>query len=360
MFFLKKRIVFESMPDFADSTIQVYNELVKRGYSQKYKFVWLTHQKHKYFDNHSITAKLVSLKSFYYRRTSKYLIFNNQMFYLGKKRKQKMIYISHGAPVKHVRDYYYLHGSTNGLIGLSPLCSHEEAYQYRCPQELVYGLGFPRNDAIINSKVDLHNIFNFKGKIIFYYPTIKLWASRPNNPHGDGFVSNLLKTNEDCAKTNEYLKKHNILLVMKLHWASGGRDLLTQKYSSIIFVDEAFFASHQTTSYECLGKADALLTDYSSVFYDYLIVNKPIGFIWTDFEQYRKTPGLVDLFINQTSKCGSKIYNFDDLFTFINNVKLNKDPVKKEREKLKALVYPHKNPKSTERVTDFIIKTFNL
>ena len=42
-----------------------------------------------------------------------------------------------------------------------------------------------------------------------------------------------------------------------------------------------------------LGSSDALITDYSSVYFDYLLLDKPIGFTVDDMELYIKDRGFI-------------------------------------------------------------------
>ena len=41
LFGLKKYVLFESIPDFSDNTLYVFNEMIKRGLNKKYKFIWV-------------------------------------------------------------------------------------------------------------------------------------------------------------------------------------------------------------------------------------------------------------------------------------------------------------------------------
>lgn len=357
---MKNIILFESMPDFADSTIYVYNELIKRGYGKKYKFIWLCHD-----ENHKESFKKICkinisrnrAKNFYYQYVSKYIIVNNYIIY-RKRKTQKIIFIQHGGTTKFTRNYYTFKGDVTAVVNLCPYLNKAEAYQLDVPLQKVYGLGLPRNDAIIDSKVELHKLFKFDGKIIFYYPTVKSW--KDGKSHGSSNISDLLITQNDYEIINSNLRNNNLLLVIKLHWSSNPIYSSKKRYSNILFVDDCFFANKNTSSYSCLSKADALLTDYSSVFYDYLLADKPIGFIWTDFEQYSSNPGLVKEFVYTTSRCGSHIHTRDELFEFFDDIANGNDQKKDDRKYVRSLIFPYANKRSTQRVTDFIIKTFDL
>ena len=69
--------------------------------------------------------------------------------------------------------------------------------------------------------------------------------------------------------------------------------------------------------YPLLGSADFLLTDYSSVYIDYEILGRPIGFVMNDIQSYKGNRGLYfnDL---ETSLPGPIIPDFDSLCAFVN------------------------------------------
>lgn len=46
------------------------------------------------------------------------------------------------------------------------------------------------------------------------------------------------------------------------------------------------------TVYTLLRNADGLITDYSSVYFDYMLLNRPIGFAVEDMENIRTKEGL--------------------------------------------------------------------
>ena len=70
--------------------------------------------------------------------------------------------------------------------------------------------------------------------------------------------------------------------------------------------------------YSLLGSADILLTDFSSIYIDYLLLNRPIGFVEDDFDEYSKSRGFI--FDNPEEYMpGVKIRSLEDLKTFLYN-----------------------------------------
>ena len=86
--------------------------------------------------------------------------------------------------------------------------------------------------------------------------------------------------------------------------------------------------------YEIINHFDALLTDYSSVSFDYLCLDRPIGYTLDDFEEYRKLRGFpMDNPLDYMP--GHHIYTYDDLTQFIVGIADGKDEYAAERERVR-------------------------
>ena len=96
-----------------------------------------------------------------------------------------------------------------------------------------------------------------------------------------------------------------------------------------------------------------MITDYSGIYYDYLLTDKIIGFTTDDFEKYKEEKGFV--FENPKEyMAGENIENIKDLYTFIDNVITNNDIYKKKRNKMKTLFNKYADDKSSERLAKFL------
>ncbi|MEN6292486.1 MAG: CDP-glycerol glycerophosphotransferase family protein [Methanobacterium sp.] len=98
--------------------------------------------------------------------------------------------------------------------------------------------------------------------------------------------------------------------------------------------DEDIPVTH--TLYNLLGESDALITDYSSVYIDYLLLDKPIGFMYDDLEEYRKARGFIFEPITDYMP-GMKMSNLDQLIIFINNICVGIDNYKNDRNKVNLM-----------------------
>ena len=85
--------------------------------------------------------------------------------------------------------------------------------------------------------------------------------------------------------------------------------------------------------YRLVGVCDALISDYSSIAVDYLLLDRPIAFVLTDFERYEKARGFV---FDDPLKYmpGEKIYEFAQLKEFLTHVGENLDLFAGERHRI--------------------------
>ena len=59
-------------------------------------------------------------------------------------------------------------------------------------------------------------------------------------------------------------------------------------YSTIHLLTEEIISEQYGTLYTFLGTTSALITDYSSVFLDYYLLNRPVAFTINDYEEYKE------------------------------------------------------------------------
>ena len=143
----------------------------------------------------------------------------------------------------------------------------------------VENYGYPRNDVLFRKPdqldligVDL-NKFNMlkkakeKGyKLAIYSPTFR-------DDGSDAFSSG----NLNLEKLNIFLSKHNIILILKMHPHNAH---VYEDLSNILNYGKDF------DIYPVMSLSDMMITDYSSIYIDYLIIDRPIVFFNYDYEKY--------------------------------------------------------------------------
>lgn len=155
------------------------------------------------------------------------------------------------------------------------------ARAFRVPEGHVIEAGYPRNDYILGGKIEnvysleekkaLDAILRWKengGRVAFYMPTFRDTET--------GFAEIM-----DLQVFNEFLKEHSLLFLVKLHPKSRLKRLFSQfRYSNVLVLNA------DADPYVFLGYADILVTDYSSVYSDFMLLDRPAVAFQYDFEAY--------------------------------------------------------------------------
>ena len=106
--------------------------------------------------------------------------------------------------------------------------------------------------------------------------------------------------------------------------------------------------------YNLIGCCDAMMTDFSSVMFDYFVLNRPIAFFTNFFDQYNRG------YIMDNPKdylCGEKINNYSDMMTFLTNFVNGNDIFFEQRNHINALI---NNPPPNNCCEQFVKTMFQL
>lgn len=243
--------------------------------------------------------------------TAKYLI-NNSTFspYFIKKDEQIYLNTWHGTPLKamgrDIIDSPFELGNTQRNLMMADYLLYQNKFMFD-KMKNAYMLdnlfngkyvisGYPRNDIFYDKddRIKIKEELNIKDKkVIVYMPT---WRKIKNIQEEDIFLKELLKKIENCLDDNTviFLKTHNL-----------SRINLEYSNSSKIKV---FPENYET--YRFLNIADCLVTDYSSVMFDFANTGKKIILFTYDFEEYTKNRGF---YLNVKDMPFKMVFNVDDL-----------------------------------------------
>ena len=355
---IKKIIFFESVPNVSDNSKAVFDEMVKMGLNKKYKMVWRVDGEYipktiiKNVEYINCKTKSGARKLKYYSLVSKCLISCNSTIGTMKKG-QYSIFLSHGTNLKRTRDYYTIPNNIDNFVVSGEGVKQMMSYQLKYDVNKMVALGFPRNDVLTQPAKPIKHLFNVDyDKVIVWYPTYR--QHRNGSTTG---VENPLPTihnQETAIKLNSHAKKSNILIVLKPHFVQDVSYVKDLNLSNIIFINDEFFVKNEISSYEFIASCDALITDYSSIYYDYTLCDKPIGVIWEDINEYRNKPGLIDEF-DDWMIGAEKLYTIDDFCDFIDRVKRGQDLLRNERNKIRDIACVSVKGDNSKRVVDFIL-----
>ena len=357
---LSNTIIFESAPVYTDNTKAVFEEMVRRGLHRKYNFLWFYMGKdtppedvaHVKFMKYPPDNRLKRLYALYQRCTARALISCNSI--LPKVREdQYAFFLMHGAALKKVKSHYLVPKELDDILSFSQYLAPLEEACMGCDPTKMCVLGFPRNDILLTSRLDPHELFpdrNFE-KLIYWMPTYR--------QHASGFVDTssisipIIYNEQIAEEINRAAQAAGVLVVLKPHFAQDVSRLLEINLSNLVLINDAFLAEHHVMNYELLGKADALLTDYSSVYHDYLLTDRPIGLCWDDYEEFEKREGFV-VDVDAVMAAGEKLYTPDDLKGFISRLATGEDVLRAERTAVRNMIHDYQDADSSRRVVDHI------
>ncbi|MBR3933206.1 MAG: CDP-glycerol glycerophosphotransferase family protein [Clostridia bacterium] len=342
-----KYIFWESQPIHSDNAFAVYKYIKDNNLLSQYEHIW--------YDSEMYQKKPFLYR--YYLARSKAVIFCNNLFSKARKN-QLTVNLCHGSKTKKTRGKYEAPKDLDYILVQADVFKEAMTYEYNLSDHTkMITLGYPRNDDLLNkSDITAQCLFkrDFK-KLIIWYPTFR---QHKNGSNYSSVTIPIVHNDILSKKLNECAKKNDVLIVLKPHFAQDVSFIKKSKLSNIMIINDDFLVENKIRSYQMLSMSDALLTDYSSIYYDYLLVDKPIGMVWEDYDEYKKNQGFA-LDPDMIYQGGEKIFNIDDFCDFVERIAQGKDILQKERNKIKDITNVYKDNQSSKRVGDFIVNKIN-
>ncbi|NUE98538.1 CDP-glycerol--glycerophosphate glycerophosphotransferase [Lactobacillus melliventris] len=161
--------------------------------------------------------------------------------------------------------------------------------------------GFPRIDALKNPVIskkqllsDLFKTQDDEAQIGIYMPTFR-YEMEDNQIMDQVQQGNFLTLFDfNIEQLNNSLKKNHQYLIVKLHpYEMKLFKHLQSNYSNIVFLNNDYLYQQDIDLYELLGNTAFLITDFSSIYFDYLNIDKPIIFVTNYLRQYEEKRGLL-------------------------------------------------------------------
>lgn len=300
----------------------------------------------KKFDN-TLINKIKYLYEFvmqtYHINTSRVVVIDGNNFAVSnikKKEKTVVIQIWHacGAIKKFGCDYSRRYDISNYdyVITSSSSSKKHFASAFNMTEDRILTLGVAKTDRLFDKQKikkyqsEIYEKYPFtKGKkVVLYAPTFR----------GDGvFSKSYMDVNLD--KLAEKLGDEYIIMY-KMHPISNYNKC--QKNSNIIDVCNE-------SLYKLFTVSDMLVTDYSAVMYDYLILEKPIYFYTPDLGEYIANRGMYWDYKNYVP--GNICYNEEELGESILNKKYDLEKVRKVKKEF----FDYLDGNSTKRIGEFIL-----
>ena len=318
-----RMIVFETEGDYWDNGRVFYEYLIEKGYNEKYQIVWFVHDPSLYKKEKNVRFISrfhygINFEAMKVAAQAKCLLFTHPYWFVDRRKGQVAINLTHSTMQLKAggRD---ISNSFDFILCASEAAKTVKRQTYHAKDEQMIILGMPRND-LLDKKIDMQRIIpEYKGeKVIVSMVTFKQSISKyEDSKKIDYYSLNVVKTEEELMRLNEFLVNKKIYLIIKIHHLQNLSFLKNTNLTNILYLQDKDLSDKGVQLYELLASSDALLTDYSSVFYDYLFLNKPIGFLIDDLKNYERGFCVPDPLAEMP---GQKIYSCDELIQFIDDV----------------------------------------
>ena len=308
-------------------------------------------------------VKFIKFQSVEYREylaTAKYLI-NNVSFpgYFTKRKEQIFVDTWHGIPLKtigfDIPAGKVSAGNTvrNFLAAdylIAPNHFMAEIYENAFKMKNLYPgkileIGQPRNDSYFHT--DREAIFKKlqmagveadpKKKLILYAPTWK--GSRYSSPDTSlDAYEKMIRTIEENVDTREYQ------VLVKPH------QIVYYHIKDTVGITGQYIPATVDTN-ELLRATDVLISDYSSIYFDYLVSKKPILFFIPDLAEYKNYRGL---YFGIDKLPGPVAETYEQLGDYVKDAERAMEPYRKVYEREAAWACPQDDGEVCRRLADIV------
>jgi CDP-glycerol glycerophosphotransferase (TagB/SpsB family) len=364
-----KKILLYSNLGFRDNVKSIFDYLINNGYNKKYQIICSLDDYEDYTDSQIENVKFLSnIQGVYHYLTSKYCFYCFGKYPIKPSKKQIVINLWHGMPLKKIgnmefnnrkEDFnYFTH-----ILSTSPFFSPFMVEAFNCSPNQVLISGQPRNDELfVDTNIkELLNINGYK-KIFVWLPTFRI-SSRLNlknqlSEKKSELSFPIIDNERKIMELNNLLNLDNSILLIKPHPMQDLNKLDLQQYSNVRVIQQHDLDKHEGTLYNLLKESDALITDYSSVYFDYLLLNRPIGFTVDDINEYKEARGFV---VDDPLEVmpGEKIKDYNGFTRFIEQIINENDKYANERWKINNLCKTYKDGNSSKQIIEFCGITLN-
>lgn len=353
----KNYIVLESEGDFTDNIRVFYDYMLKHGYHQKYKLIWIVHNPNKYekHDNVEFVSRygLFSFKANYYCAVSKFFLFSHPYWFKKRRLKQVIINTTHSAAQLKAPTQSQKLVPFDFLIICSPYCGEIKKLGFTVDNEHMLDIGMPRIDLMFQHVDCISKLIqNYQGqKIVLSMQTFKQSGAMQDSAMVDPYALNVIHSEKEIQRLDQYLGVHNLILINKIHHLQNMDYISNVSLQNIVYLTDKELISVNCTVNHLLENADILFTDYSSVFYEFLLKDRPIGFLIGDMQEYSRG------FIMEEplqEMPGVKMQSCNEIIDFLEHYQEYEPKYALERERIKNQVFSHPDAHNCERLYQWI------
>ncbi len=347
----KQILLYSANRGIEHNLIPLRKYLLDNGYDHDYKIICGI-KSLKYRDNDTRVVFVNKLKAIMAFLLTKYVFYTTGQIPIKPSQNQMVIHLDHGmafksygnqgAGLKQGSAFYFTLFSVTSPIYIPVIV---EAFECKS------------SNICINGELEMDRMLSGTKKYNFgLYKKLLLWTPTFRQSDILGWSDSReellpMFKESDYVELNERLKMHDYMLVVKLHSMQNVESYNVRHFSNLKIYTHDEFRKADLDLYYLMGQAYCLIADYSSVFLQFLLLDKPMMFAIPDFEEYAEKRGFV--FEDPLNYMpGPHIFTKIEFYEWLESFSKGVDLFKEERKRIRDLMHTYQTGGNCKRILD--------
>lgn len=350
-------IIFASHNDFDMNSGALYEYILSHDKERKYRLIWFVeHIQHIELPEGVFQVPIngINIRRYYWNSIAKYIFYDDTDVHKWKSG-QTSTYLGHATrAMKNCRGKVPVPKDVDFVCSSSEDNDELMADVYSCEMNKMFHTGFPVTDVLFKQwdETKKLNIKTNYERIIIWMPTFRKSGYNTARNDSDKITETglcLCETRKDIIELNDYLAKRNMLLIIKFHPAQDMSVINIPKCNNIIELSPGEVKRYRIDTYKLLTETSGLISDYSSISFDYLLLDKPIAYVLSDYESYKLGFAVEN---PKDFMPGEYLYIKEDFYRFIDSVAYGSDEESERRNKVRNIVAKYNDGKVAEKIVE--------
>lgn len=294
-----ERVLFLSNPDYDDNSLALYLHL-RRSRPGRYRFAWLVADPvgfEEYRKRIDPDGPVVEYAGQYSPRGVRLFLRSRWIFVthglhadLPLSARQTLVNLWHGMPLKRIGRWTGAERQPRShyTVSTSPTFQKILAYAFDQTEQQVLVTGQPRSEFLFEAADHLGRLDIDPAA----WRQVVLWAPTFRDD-GDASAGLPVVGAAGMQDLDRGLRERGVLLVVKLHPADVLNRVEFPSTTNIKVFGSADLRARGARLQNILGEVDVLWTDFSSIYVDFLLTGRPMGFPFEDLDAYAAERGFL-------------------------------------------------------------------